>query len=189
MGAQPHPIYGENRTVVALVGDLTHVSRESFNAMDGVYETMRIQEPYKLASRTTRPEDTVLDIAGGKVRIGSQEIVIMAGPCSVESREQVIECAIAVKEAGAKILRGGAFKPRTSPYAFQGLWPKGFRISRGSSRSDRASDHYGGDDGRDSSHGSGIRRYFADRRPQYAKLRSIAGRRQGPTAGHVKTRL
>ena len=123
LGVQTHPIYGENRTVVALVGDLTRVSRELFNAMDGVAETMRIQEPYKLASRTARPHNTVIKV--GTVEIGGPDVVIMAGPCSVEGREQIIEHAHAVKEAGAHILRGGAYKPRTSPYSFQGLGVKG----------------------------------------------------------------
>jgi 3-deoxy-7-phosphoheptulonate synthase len=123
LGVQTHPIYGENRTVVALVGDLTRVSRELFNAMDGVAETMRIQEPYKLASRSTRPHDTIIEV--GTVQIGGPDVVIMAGPCSVEGREQIIEHAHAVKEAGAHILRGGAYKPRTSPYSFQGLGVKG----------------------------------------------------------------
>ncbi len=125
MGCTTHPIYGENRTVVALVGDLTKVTRELFDAMEGVANTLRIQEPYKLSSRTTRPENTILDIAGGQVQIGGQEIIVMAGPCSVEGREQIIEVAHAVKEAGAKVLRGGAFKPRTSPYDFQGFGLKG----------------------------------------------------------------
>ena len=125
MGCTTHPIYGENRTVVALVGDLTQITREHFDAMEGVANTLRIQEPYKLSSRTTRPDNTVLDIAGGQVKIGGQEIIVMAGPCSVEGREQIIEIAHAVKEAGAKVLRGGAFKPRTSPYDFQGFGLKG----------------------------------------------------------------
>jgi 3-deoxy-7-phosphoheptulonate synthase len=125
LGVKTHPIYGEARTVVALVGDLTHVSREMFNAMEGVAETMRIQEPYKLASRTTRPENSIIELAGGTVRIGGPEVVVMAGPCSVESRSQILEAAHGVKEAGAKVLRGGAFKPRTSPYSFQGLGLKG----------------------------------------------------------------
>ncbi|MCB9136786.1 MAG: 3-deoxy-7-phosphoheptulonate synthase [Caldilineaceae bacterium] len=125
MGCQTHPIYGDNRTVVALVGDLTNVSREVFGALDGVLHTVRIQEPYKLSSRATRPEDTVIEVAGGAVQIGGPEIVVMAGPCSVESREGIVEIAHAVKEAGAKVLRGGAFKPRTSPYDFQGHGLKG----------------------------------------------------------------
>ncbi|MCC6458472.1 MAG: 3-deoxy-7-phosphoheptulonate synthase [Caldilineaceae bacterium] len=123
LGVQTHPIYGENRTVVALVGDLTRVSREIFNAMDGVADTMRIQEPYKLASRTARPDNTVIEV--GTVKIGGPDVVIMAGPCSVEGRDQIIEHAHAVKEAGAHILRGGAYKPRSSPYSFQGLGVKG----------------------------------------------------------------
>ncbi len=124
MGLKTHPIYGDSRTVVALVGDLTAVTRESFDVMAGVLQTMRIQEPYKLASRTTRPDNTVIDIAG-VVKVGGPEIVVMAGPCSVESRSQIIEIAHAVKEAGATVLRGGAFKPRTSPYDFQGMGLKG----------------------------------------------------------------
>lgn len=125
MGAMTHPIYGKDHTVVALVGDLTQVTREVFDAMAGVQKTVRIQEPYKLASRTTHPATSVLDIDG--VQIGGQEVVVMAGPCSVESREQILETAHAVKEAGAKILRGGAFKPRTSPYSFQGLAEEGLK--------------------------------------------------------------
>jgi 3-deoxy-7-phosphoheptulonate synthase len=125
MGAKTHPIYGDNRTVVALVGDLTGVQRDVFDMMEGVLQTVRIQEPYKLASRTTRPDNTVIELANGAVRIGGSEVVIMAGPCSIESRDQIIEIAHAVKEAGATVLRGGAFKPRTSPYDFQGLGLKG----------------------------------------------------------------
>jgi 3-deoxy-7-phosphoheptulonate synthase len=125
LGCKTHPIYGDNRTVVALVGDLTHVTRETFDVMEGVLQTMRIQEPFKLASRTTRPENTVIDVAGGQVKIGGNAVVVMAGPCSVESRDQIVEIAFAVKEAGATVLRGGAFKPRTSPYDFQGLGLKG----------------------------------------------------------------
>lgn len=123
LGVKTHPIIGENRSVVALVGDLTRISREAFNAMDGVHETVRIQEPYKLSSRSARPHDTIIEVLG--VHIGGPEVVIMAGPCSVEGRQQIIESAIAVKEAGAKVLRGGAYKPRSSPYSFQGLGVKG----------------------------------------------------------------
>lgn len=124
MGLHTHPIYGENRTVVALVGDLTGITRETFDAMGGVLQTVRIQEPYKLASRSTRPEDTLIDVAG-VVKVGGPDVVVMAGPCSVESRSQIIEIAHAVKAMGATVLRGGAFKPRTSPYDFQGMGLKG----------------------------------------------------------------
>jgi 3-deoxy-7-phosphoheptulonate synthase len=128
MGAKTHPIYGDNRTVVALVGDLTRVNRDLFDAMEGVLHTLRIQEPYKLSSRTARPDDTVIELPGTQVRIGGSEIVVMAGPCSVESREQTVEIALAVKAAGATVLRGGAFKPRTSPYSFQGHKEDGLKM-------------------------------------------------------------
>lgn len=124
-GLQTHPIYGENRTVVALVGNLTAITREAFDAMSGVLQTVRIEEPYKLASRSTRPDNTVIDVRGGVVKVGGSAVVVMAGPCSVESRSQIIEIAHAVKEAGATVLRGGAFKPRSSPYDFQGMGLKG----------------------------------------------------------------
>jgi 3-deoxy-7-phosphoheptulonate synthase len=125
VGASTHPIYGADHTVVALVGDLTRVERSIFDAMAGVQKTVRIQEPYKLAGRTSHPHKTIFSVGG--VRIGGPEIAIMAGPCSVESREQILEIAHAVKEAGATVLRGGAFKPRTSPYSFQGLGEKGLQ--------------------------------------------------------------
>ena len=125
LGCKTHPIYGDNRTVVALVGDLTRITRDIFDQMDGVLQTMRIQEPYKLLSRTTRPENSIVDVAEGIVRIGGAPVVVMAGPSSVEGRTQIIEIAHAIKEAGATVLRGGAFKPRTSPYDFQGLGLKG----------------------------------------------------------------
>lgn len=127
MGCKPHPIYGEARTVIALVGDLTSVSREVFDEMNGVANTMRIQEQHKLTNRTTRPENTIIHLAGSNVRIGGMEVVVMAGPCSVEGRSQIIEAAIAVKEAGARVLRGGAYKPRTSPYDFQGMGEEGLK--------------------------------------------------------------
>lgn len=125
LGAQTQPIYGQDHTVIALIGDLTRVRRETFDAMAGVLKTVRIQDPYKLASRATHPEGTVINVNG--IRFGGEEVVVMAGPCSVESRAQIIETAMAVKEAGASVLRGGAFKPRTSPYSFQGLGEEGLK--------------------------------------------------------------
>ena len=97
--------------------------------MDGVQEVHRITEPYKLASRTFRPENTVITIRD--LRIGGDEVIVMAGPCSAETEEQVEATAAAVKNAGAKVLRGGAFKPRSSPYSFQGLGEEGLRLLRG----------------------------------------------------------
>jgi 3-deoxy-7-phosphoheptulonate synthase len=125
-GASPHPIYGVERTVVAVVGETRYVDREAFLNMPGVEKIASISAPFKLASRESHPDDTVITING--VVVGGKEIVVMAGPCSVESRSQLLETAHAVKEAGAHILRGGAFKPRTSPYSFQGLGLKGLEI-------------------------------------------------------------
>ena len=123
LGLTPHPIHGEEHTVVAIVGNERKIDKELFEVMPGVEKTMVVMHPFKLASRTSKPEDTVIALNG--VKIGGKKLAIMAGPCSVESRSQVLETAWAVKEAGATILRGGAFKPRSSPYSFQGLGLKG----------------------------------------------------------------
>src|SRR5678810_1322525 len=96
--------------------------------LDGVHEVLRISEPYKRASRTFKPEDTIVTI--DDVRIGGDEVIMMAGPCSAETEEQVMASAAAVRRAGAKILRGGAFKPRSSPYSFQGLGEQGLQMLR-----------------------------------------------------------
>jgi 3-deoxy-7-phosphoheptulonate synthase len=125
-GAVPHPIYGIERTVVAVVGETRDVNPKTFMQMPGVEKISSISAPYKLASRESHPDDTVIRING--VQIGGKELVVMAGPCSVESRSQLLETAHAVKEAGAHILRGGAFKPRSSPYSFQGMGLKGLEI-------------------------------------------------------------
>jgi 3-deoxy-7-phosphoheptulonate synthase len=126
LGLTPHPIYGENRTVVAVVGEAALVEPEMFQVMAGVDAVNRIGQPFKLASRISRPDDTVISLNG--TVIGGRRLVVMAGPCAVESREQLLETAYAVKEAGATVLRGGAFKPRTSPYAFQGMGLKGLEL-------------------------------------------------------------
>jgi 3-deoxy-7-phosphoheptulonate synthase len=125
LGLTPHPIYGEMRTVVAVVGE-ANVSREVFQKLPGVERVTRIEQPFKLASRTSRPENTTISLNG--VTIGGSRLVVMAGPCSVESRSQLLETAHAVKEAGATMLRGGAFKPRTSPYSFQGMGLQGLEL-------------------------------------------------------------
>ena len=127
LGYTPNPIRGEYQTVVAAIGDeTTHANLESLNALPQVEQVLRVQKRYKLASRESRPQATVID-AGG-VAIGGDRFVLMAGPCSVESEEQLLATARAVKAAGATILRGGAYKPRTSPYEFQGLGPEGLRL-------------------------------------------------------------
>jgi 3-deoxy-7-phosphoheptulonate synthase len=117
---------GENNTVVGLVGDTSKVDIDLLRSLDIVESVTRIQEPYKKANRKFHPLDTVIDVGGHK--FGGKNFQVIAGPCSVESFEQVLGIAKAVKKAGATLLRGGAFKPRTSPYAFQGLGIKGLEI-------------------------------------------------------------
>ncbi len=126
LGLTPHPITGTERRVVAVVGNTGSVEPEDFAAMPGVAEALRVSQPFKLVSREVREEDTVIDVGG--VPIGGRAICVMAGPCSVESREQILEAAVAVKKAGATFLRGGAYKPRTSPYEFQGLREEGLKL-------------------------------------------------------------
>jgi 3-deoxy-7-phosphoheptulonate synthase len=126
LGYKVHLSRGEARTIVGIIGADEHkLQQETFEVMDGVEKTMRVMQPFKLASRDFSHSDTVIDVRG--VPIGGQPIAIMAGPCSVESREMIIETAHMVKEGGATILRGGAFKPRSSPYSFQGLGEEGLR--------------------------------------------------------------
>ena len=122
-----HIVKGAEQTIIGLIGDTSKIDIDSIKTMDIVEDVKRIQEPYKNVNRKFHPDDTVVDIAPG-VKIGGGNFQVMAGPCSVEDRNQVLEVAEAVKVAGASILRGGAFKPRTSPYAFQGLGPKGLEI-------------------------------------------------------------
>ena len=122
----PHVSQGELETIVGCVGDISHLDPGVIEAMDSVESVQRIQEPYKAANRKFHPEDSVIDCGGAK--IGGGNFAVIAGPCSVESEEQLVGVAKAVKAAGATMLRGGAFKPRTSPYAFQGLGEEGLRI-------------------------------------------------------------
>ncbi len=129
LGYDPRPIHGATQTVVAAIGDeRTHHTLESLNALPQVEQVMPVQKRYKLASRESHPETTVISVDG--VEVGGSRLVVMAGPCSVESEEQLLSTARAVKEAGATILRGGAYKPRTSPYEFQGLGKEGLRLLR-----------------------------------------------------------
>jgi 3-deoxy-7-phosphoheptulonate synthase len=124
---KPHISRGEERTIVGIVGDSRTKELERWEELPGVEEVIRILKPFKLASREFKKENSVIKIKDG-VEIGSNEILIMAGPCSVESEEQIVKTAEYVKSKGAKVLRGGAFKPRTSPYSFQGLKEKGLEL-------------------------------------------------------------
>ena len=128
LGMDVHRSTGASRVVLGVVGS-GKVDPRLIELMDGVHEVLRISEPYKLASRTFRQEDTVFNV--GDLRIGGDEVIVMAGPCSAENEAQVNATAAAVKRAGAKALRGGAFKPRSSPYSFQGLGEEGLRLLRG----------------------------------------------------------
>ncbi|MBR2520203.1 MAG: 3-deoxy-7-phosphoheptulonate synthase [Selenomonadaceae bacterium] len=127
-GLRTHLSKGEEVTIVGVIGDKKIIANLELQMLDGVDKTVRITEKYKLVSRDFHPEDTIVD-AGG-VKIGGNEVVVMAGPCAVESIEQLREAASAVKACGAKFLRGGAFKPRTSPYDFQGLGEEGLKLLR-----------------------------------------------------------
>ena len=128
MGFDVHRSTGALRTVIGAVGGGRQGDPRLVEVLDGVHEVLRITEPYKLASRTFKREDTVITI--GDLRLGGDEVVVIAGPCSAETDEQVQSTAAAVKRAGAKALRGGAFKPRSSPYSFQGLGEVGLRMLR-----------------------------------------------------------
>lgn len=126
MNLEVHLSSGESHTIIGLVGETARLDRGAFEVMPGVERAVRVAEPFKLANREFHPKNTRIQV--GDVTIGGDKIIIMAGPCSVESRSQMLETAHAVKEAGADILRGGAFKPRSSPYSFQGLGLKGLEI-------------------------------------------------------------
>ena len=124
---KPHISRGEERTIVGIVGDSRTKELERWEELPGVEEVIRILKPFKLASREFQKENSKVKIKDG-VTIGGNEVVVMAGPCSVESEEQIVKTAEFVKSKGAKVLRGGAFKPRTSPYSFQGLKEKGLEL-------------------------------------------------------------
>jgi len=128
-GFTPHRSDGQENTVIGCVGhvNIDAVDPRQFELLVGVAQVVRISVPYKLSSRTFKREDTIID-AGRGVKIGGSEVVLMAGPCTIESRDQVEAIAPLVKRAGARIMRGGAFKPRTSPYSFQGMGEDGLRM-------------------------------------------------------------
>lgn len=123
LGAQVHKSYGVHQTIIAAVGDIQLIDTGEIGILAGVNKVAKISEPYKLAGRAFKPENTVVKIKD--LLIGGDKIVVMAGPCAVESKDQIMEIAKIVKEVGGSILRGGAFKPRTSPYSFQGLGEEG----------------------------------------------------------------
>ncbi len=123
---QIHESVGENLTLFGVIGDTSVIDPRQITVSDAVEKVMRVQEPFKKANRLFHPEDSVIDVSG--VKVGGKKLVVMAGPCSIETTEQMNEVAASVKAAGAAIVRGGAFKPRTSPYSFQGLEEKGLSM-------------------------------------------------------------
>jgi 3-deoxy-7-phosphoheptulonate synthase len=127
MGYQALPLPGRHRTTVGIVGNDGRVDGTRFEGMEGVQEVLHVSKPYKQVSREWKPEPTVIRLPGG-LSVGAGEVVVMAGPCSVESEAQILASARAVRDAGATVLRAGAFKPRSSPYAFQGLGKPGLEL-------------------------------------------------------------
>src|ERR1700761_981768 len=125
LGLQPHIIPGEQRTAIGITGNRGPMDPQEFEHLPGVAEAIRVSKPYKLVSRETKPENTVVAVNG--VPVGGERVVVCGGPCSVESRDQILESARAVKAAGGDLLRGGGYKPRTSPYSFQGMAEEGLR--------------------------------------------------------------
>jgi len=128
LGFRPHPLPGAQRTAIGITGNQGAVDRGNLEALSGVAEVIRVSKPYKLASRDVKEEDTVIRFAGTDATIGGRDLAVVAGPCSIETREQAFAIAEQVAAAGAQFFRGGAYKPRTSPYAFQGLGVEALRI-------------------------------------------------------------
>lgn len=125
-GLDTHIVEGSEMTIIGCIGDTTQIDSKLFEVDSAVDKVMHVQEPYKLANRAFHPEDSIVDVSG--VKVGGGSLALIAGPCSVESYEQVLEIANAAKASGANLLRGGAFKPRTSPYSFQGMGVDGLNI-------------------------------------------------------------
>src|SRR6266516_3274981 len=134
-GFDVHRSTGSDQTVLGVVGNVATIDTREFELMEGVQEVVRISEPYKLSSRSFRREQTVVKTRG--VEIGGPEVVIMAGPCTIENETQLFETARRVARAGARVLRGGAYKPRTSPYAFQGMGIEGLKLLRAAADENR----------------------------------------------------
>ncbi|HEX2205188.1 MAG TPA: hypothetical protein VHG91_17890, partial [Longimicrobium sp.] len=127
LGYEARPIPGKQRTAVGLIGNDGKVPADRIEALSGVLQVIHVSQPYKQVSREWCPEPTVIELENG-TRIGGDEVAVMAGPCSVESEAQIVGIAQRLRDAGATVLRGGAFKPRTSPYAFQGMGEEGLRL-------------------------------------------------------------
>jgi 3-deoxy-7-phosphoheptulonate synthase len=128
LGFRPHPLPGAQRTAIGITGNQGEIDRGNIEELSGVAEVIRVSKPYKLVSRDVKEEDTVIRFPGTNATIGGRDLAMIAGPCSIESREQAFDVAEQVASAGAQFFRGGAYKPRTSPYAFQGLGEEALKI-------------------------------------------------------------
>src|SRR5580698_5019570 len=128
LGFRAHPMPGATRTAIGITGNQGEVDRGNLEEMSGVAEVIRVSKPYKLVSRDVKEDDTIIRFAGTDATIGGKGVAMIAGPCAIESREQAFAIAEAVAAAGAQFFRGGAYKPRTSPYAFQGLGEEALKI-------------------------------------------------------------
>ena len=190
-GLTPFDHVGAERTVIAVVGEIGSrrpALLERLRARCRASSTVTpISRPFKLTSREFHPEDTVIRVLDAVIGDGS--LTVMAGPCSVESREQLFETADAVKAAGATILRGGAFKPRTSPVRVPGPRRRGPALPRRGARADRPAGHHRGDGAEPGRHRRRVRRHPPDRHPEHAELLAAARRRPGRPAGDAQARL
>jgi len=128
LGFRPPPLPGAQRTAIGITGNQGQIDQGNIEELSGVAEVIRVSKPYKLVSRDIKEEDTIIRFPGTNITIGGRDLAMIAGPCSIESREQGFACAEAVAKAGAQFFRGGAYKPRTSPYAFQGLGEEALKI-------------------------------------------------------------
>ena len=169
MGYEARPMPGAQRTAVGLVGNDGRVDSSRIEALSGVAQVIHVTQPYKQVSREWKAENTIVTI-GGTVHVGGTEVPIIAGPCSVESEEQIVTAARTVRAAGAAALRGGAFKPRSSPYSFQGLGKKGLELLALARRETGLADRHRSDGRRGRGAGGRVRRLHPDRRAQHAEL-------------------
>ena len=185
LGFTPHLSRGVSRTIIGVIGDEAKLQTEPLQAIAGVEQVVPILRPFKLASREFHPEGSVFEIKG--VKVGGGHLAVIAGPCAIESEELLFEIAGRVRDAGANILRGGAFKPRTSPYSFQGLGRDGLKILR----SRRPVWHAGGHGGHGPAPGRrcrAVRRHPPDRRAQHAELRLAEGMRADAASDPAEAR-
>ena len=186
MGLTPHAMSGVQRTAIGITGNKSQVDPDRIRNLDGVQEVINITRPWKLVSREYHPEDTIVKV--GRAEFGSRRVVVIAGPCSVENRDQCFAVAERVAKAGASVFRGGAYKPRTSPYSFQGLEEDGLKILA------EVREHFGlpvvteAMDTETPGSGCAVRRHRADRRAEYAELFASEEGGETTSTGPVEAR-